>query len=580
MSPPRYGPPVDPGAATPDRPARTTALPSGTQPDGTQPDRTTPQDRSQPDLPPQDRTQPDRPPPDRTQPDRTKPGRTIPDVSAMSPRLRRRRAFSLVLLTLLLPGSAQLAAGSRRLGRLGLRAWLVLWAAALLWGIAFLFDRSLALGLVGRTWLLAVVEWVLVAYALVWAVLFADAWHLARPRRLSVDTRRLLAAVTVVMMVVACGAMAWAARSVAAARAAVSAVFAGSTTVEPTDGRYNILLLGADTGKDRVGTRPDSIQLVSIDAETGRAVAFGFSRDTENIDFRRGSVMRRLMPGGWNCGDNCLLNGLYTWATDHRSQFPARVRNPGVLATEEAVEALSGLDVHYYVMVDLRGFRKMIDALGGLDITVGRKTPIGGGTSPIVGWIEPGRQHLDGYHALWYARSRAGSTNYERMARQRCVTTAMLEQLDPQSVLLRFQKIASASSGLIQTDVPQSQLGYFADLALKARSQKIRSVNFVPPLMKPWDYLASFVTDTVRSTIAASERAKDEPKPVSTASATTDPAATPSAGSPNPTALGTVPTATASAPTTARAGAPSASPSRPVTAAASENDLSAVCQAG
>lgn len=539
---------------------------SGTQPDGTQ----------------QDPSQPDRAPQDRAKPNRAQPGRTMPDVSAMSPRLRRRRAFTLVLLTLVLPGSAQLAAGSRRLGRLGLRAWLVLWAAALLWGFAFLFDRSLALGLVGRAWFLAVVEWVLVAYAVLWAVLFADAWRLARPRRLSVDTRRLLAAVTVVAMVVACGAMAWASSSVAAARAAVSAVFAGSTTVEPTDGRYNILLLGADSGKDRVGTRPDSIQLVSIDVETGRAVAFGFSRDTENIDFRRGSVMRRLMPGGWNCGDSCLLNGLYTWATDHRTQFPAGVRNPGVLATEEAVEALSGLDVHYYVMVDLRGFRKMIDALGGLDITVGRKTPIGGGTSPIVGWIQPGRQHLDGYHALWYARSRAGSTNYERMARQRCVTTAMLEQLDPQSVLLRFQKIASASSGLIQTDVPQSQLGYFADLALKARSQKIRSVNFVPPLMKPWDYRASFVTGTVRSTITASERAKEEPKPVSTASATTAPAATRSAGSPDPTASGAVSTARATATTTptARPATPSASPSQAVTVAASENDLSAVCQAG
>jgi hypothetical protein len=257
---------------------------------------------------------------------------------------------------MVLPGSAQLLAGSRRLGHLGLRLWLTLWAAAVLWGVAFLFDRSLALGLVGRAWILAVVEWVLLAYAVLWAALFADAWRLARPRRLSVDTRRLLAAVTVVVMVLACGATAWASRSVAAARAAVSAVFAGTTTVEPTDGRYNILLLGADTGKDRVGTRPDSIQLVSVDAETGRAVSFGFSRDTENITFRHGSVMRRLMPDGWNCGDSCLLNGLYTWAADHPTQFPTSVRNPGVLATEEAVEALSGLDVHYFVMVDLTGF--------------------------------------------------------------------------------------------------------------------------------------------------------------------------------------------------------------------------------
>ena len=54
------------------------------------------------------------------------------------------------------------------------------------------------------------------------------------------------------------------------------------------DGRYNILLLGGDSGAGRVGLRPDSIQLASVDAETGRAVLFGFSRETENITFRPG----------------------------------------------------------------------------------------------------------------------------------------------------------------------------------------------------------------------------------------------------------------------------------------------------
>jgi LCP family protein required for cell wall assembly len=213
------------------------------------------------------------------------------------------------------------------------------------------------------------------------------------------------------------------------------------------------------------------------------------------------------MPEGWNCGDECLLNGLYTWAEDHKAQFPAGTTNPGVLATEEAVEALSGLDVHYYVLVDLLGFRGMVDALGGLDITVQKRTPIGGGTSRISGWIEPGRQHLNGYQALWYSRSRQGSTNYERMARQRCVMTAMVQQVNPRSVVMRFQDIAAASAGVLQTDLPQSELGYFADLALKTRSQKIKSVNFVPPLIKPWDYDPRVITSTVGKTIAASEGA-------------------------------------------------------------------------
>jgi LCP family protein required for cell wall assembly len=421
--------------------------------------------------------------------------------------MRRRRAFTLVLLTLLLPGSAQLVAGRRGLGRFALRVWFSLAALVVLMGVVFLLSQSLAIGVLGRGWVLTGLQWLLAGFAVLWAVLFVDAWRLGRPATLLIATRRWLTGITAALLVVTSGGLVYAANTVGAGRDAINALFQGSEAVGAVDGRYNILLLGADSGRDRVGTRPDSIQLVSIEADSGSAVTFGFSRDTENINFRPGSTMARLMPEGWNCGDECLLNGLYTWAENNAAKFPAGTQSPGVLATREAVEALSGLDIQYYVMVDLQGCRKRVDAGGGLDVTVKHRTPIGGGTSPIVGWIEPGTQHLDGYHALWYARSRQGSTNYERMARQRCVMTAMADQLDPQTLLVRFQKIAGASSGLIRTDLPQSELGRFADLAMKTRSHPIRGVNFVPPLLKPWNYDPSVITTTVRNTVAASELA-------------------------------------------------------------------------
>ena len=149
--------------------------------------------------------------------------------------------------------------------------------------------------------------------------------------------------------------------------------------------------------------------------------------------------MHRLMPEGWNCGDACLLNGIYTWAEDHRDQFPAGTENPGVLATREAIEAVSGLDVHYYAMVDLRGFQKWSTPWAA-STSRSSGAPRSAAAVEISGWIEPGTQHLDGYHALWYARSRHGSTNYERMARQRCVMTAMVDQVDPQTALTRFRR--------------------------------------------------------------------------------------------------------------------------------------------
>jgi LCP family protein required for cell wall assembly len=483
---------------------------------------------------------------------------------AQGPSQRRRRAFSLLLLTLLLPGSAQLVAGNRRLGRFALRLWLFLLGCAAMLGLLLVLSRTTAVGFLGRGWVLRLLQWVITGYAAWWGLLFVDAWRLGGPAGLMVQARRWLTATTAALLVVTSGGLVYAASTVGAGRAALDSVFRGSTTASPAKGRYNILLLGADTGKDRVGTRPDSIQVASVDAKTGRSVMFGFARDTENINFRAGSVMARLMPGGWNCGDECLLNALYTWGQEHRAEFPADSADPGIVATRDAVEALSGLDIQYYVMIDLKGFQKMVDAVGGLDVMVKYRTPIGGGSAPIRGWIEPGRQHLDGYHALWYARSRQGSTNYERMARQRCVMSAMVDQLDPETVLTRFQKIAAASSGLVQTDIPRSELGRFAELAMKTRAQKIRSINFVPPLIKPWDYDPEVVTRTVSDSIAKSEKASTASQRSTAAHAVRRPAATPQP-------VGAVPTVP-------RRGSAVTDPAKAAGSAA-EGDLSAVCSA-
>ena len=460
-------------------------------------------------------------------------GRARPRVD---PRRGRRRVVSLLAMTLVVPGSAQLVAGNKNLGRIALRVVLGVLATVLALGLLALVSRSAVLWLGTRSWFLLLVQVALLGLAVGWAVLLVDAWRLGRPDRLPQRDRRgmVLALVAFLVVPVLVG---WLGMSVGNARGAMASVFGTGAAQEASNGRYNILLLGGDSGADRVGLRPDSIQLASVDAETGRAVLFGFSRETEHITFRPGSVMAGLMPEGWSCGDECLLNGLYTWATDNADRFPAGTEDPGVVATREAVESLSGLDVSYYLMVDLKGFSGVVDAMGGLDITVQRRTPIGGGHWPIVGWIEPGEQHLAGREALWYARSREGSTNYERMARQRCVVTALVKQLDPQTVLLNFGDLLTATKGLVRTDIPQDALAHLAELAAHTKQEKITSVNFVPPLIKPWDYDPAVVRSTVAAAIEKSEADPTEaPKAPASAAASTAAASPEPDADPEPTA--------------------------------------------
>jgi anionic cell wall polymer biosynthesis LytR-Cps2A-Psr (LCP) family protein len=146
--------------------------------------------------------------------------------------------------------------------------------------------------------------------------------------------------------------------------------------------------------------------------------------------------------------------------------------------------------MQYYVLIDMQGFVPLIDALGGVDITVEERLPIGGDVrndGTLVGvnaWVEAGPQHMDGNTALWYARSRHSTNDYDRMQRQRVLQEAILRQFDPANVLVRFQGVAAAGAQTVSTDIPQGMLGRFTDLALLAKDQPITELELTPPLVE------------------------------------------------------------------------------------------------
>jgi len=155
--------------------------------------------------------------------------------------------------------------------------------------------------------------------------------------------------------------------------------------------------------------------------------------------------------------------------------------------------------------VNLQGFRNMVQAVGGLTLNVRDRIPIGGVGGPVTGHIEPGVRKLNGFETLWFARSRESADDYSRMARQKCVMNAMLQQLSPKTVVTKFEAITEASEQLVTTDLPASELGRFAELALKARSQPIRTVSFVPPAIRTADPDVAKVRTMVRDAVDKAE---------------------------------------------------------------------------
>jgi LCP family protein required for cell wall assembly len=169
--------------------------------------------------------------------------------------------------------------------------------------------------------------------------------------------------------------------------------------------------------------------VASVDAD-GRTVLIGLPRNMERVRSPSSSPLHGV-PKGFYCKDrSCMLNAVYTYATNHRNLYPG-VKNPGAQATKEAIEGATGLEINYWVVVDLKGFEALVDAVGGITMDVYRRVPIGGGHAKLYGYVEAGRnRHLDGREALWFARSRSDSSDYDRMVRQKCVMNAMLNQLD------------------------------------------------------------------------------------------------------------------------------------------------------
>ncbi len=401
-------------------------------------------------------------------------------ASERAARVRFRRAMSLMLMTLVLPGSAQLVAGNRRVGLVALRIWFVVVATFVLTVVVGAFWHSLFFRLGFDPAALLWLRLLLTALAIGWALLFFDAWRLGQPLTLSIGHRRAAILTNGVLSLTIAAALLFGAHMVGAQRGLVLAMSGDGAVTGAHHGRYNVLLLGGDAGKGRTGLRPDSMTVASIDADTGRTVLIALPRNMGNVPFVKGSAMRQQFPDGF---DADYLNGVSTWATDNPGLFPGS-DTPGVDATVMAIEGITGLKINYWAMVNLAGFSGLVDAVGGVTLNVRQPIPVGGLGSDVTSYIQPGVRKLDGHDTLWFSRARNDSDDYSRMARQKCVMNAMLQQISPQVAVRNFADIAQAGSDMVSTNIPSSEFSEFMQLALKARNEKVSTLSLVPPLIK------------------------------------------------------------------------------------------------
>ena len=424
-----------------------------------------------------------------------------PGARRRRPSWRRAAGLSGTLgvtaMTALLPGSGYVWSGRRKFG------WVVLLLSlgvAAYVGWYFLRDPHAAVTFVFDPVRLKTAAVVVSVGFVAWAFVVVTTYLMIRPaHRRRLQTVAGTAFVLFLCLVVA-APVAVAARYSMVQADLVTHVFQHNqsataprhvTEKDPWSGRdrVNVLLLGGDGGVDREGVRTDSMILMSIDTHSGRTVMFSLPRNMMNAPFPDNSPLHAVYPDGFRnyTGDssqdgNWMLNAIYREVPALHPHILGKSDNEGADALKQAVEGTLDVPVDYYVLVNLMGFRQIVDAMGGVTVNINQPIPIGGNTDLHVlpdGYLQPGpHQRLNGFQALWFTRGRFGSTDYQRMDRQRCMIGAIIDEAKPLKLLSRYQQLAAAGKRIVRTDIPSVLLPAFVDLGTKMKDAPVQSVVF------------------------------------------------------------------------------------------------------
>jgi LCP family protein required for cell wall assembly len=253
-----------------------------------------------------------------------------------------------------------------------------------------------------------------------------------------------------------------------------------SPSPTPTVPRVNVLLVGVDAGVGRRTYLTDTMIVASLDTVTETVSMVSVPRDMVDVPLPDGRKFRGK------------INGLVSYARHHPKQFPGS-DGTGFDVLRGALGELLGLDIPYHAAVNLGGFVKVIDTIGGINVYVARAfcDPSYDEYGFTRGFaITKGRHHLNGQQALAYARVRkpAGESDFTRAARQQEVLSGVRDRIVHGGFINDPIGLLRALSKTITTNVPRKILPDLADaMARIGREDTFRAVISSPMVRSDFD---------------------------------------------------------------------------------------------
>jgi LCP family protein required for cell wall assembly len=211
--------------------------------------------------------------------------------------------------------------------------------------------------------------------------------------------------------------------------------------------RLTVLLTGVDFMSGRQHALNDSIMLVSVDLETRAVALVSVPRDTSAFPFYWGG----------QAPDTFKINGLVKALSAGQFGSP----DPPMTTLANEIGWLVGIKVDYYAEIDMDGFSRMIDLVGGVDIY----NPTTLDDPYTCTFVPAGEVHLDGPTALQYVRSRETSNDYQRASRQQRVLIGLEKKMATPAMLPKLGALLALAGQSIATNFPLSTARNYVDAA-------------------------------------------------------------------------------------------------------------------
>ncbi len=212
--------------------------------------------------------------------------------------------------------------------------------------------------------------------------------------------------------------------------------------------KATVMIMGVDERADDVG-RSDTLMIATLDLDKNQAALLSVPRDTRV----------KIKGHGFD-----KINAAYAYG--------------GRKLTQETIESLLNTHIDHYIKINVHGFTKIIDALGGIDIDVEKRMYYEDPWDDDGGLyidLQPGMQHMDGKTAITYVRYRDEEGDIGRIKRQQNFMKAVMDKLVSPTIIPKLPAIVSAVSDSVETDMSVSEILSFLGTLQDAKDNGLKS---------------------------------------------------------------------------------------------------------